>query len=32
VLTKANRNDVTQWVPLLEAIPPIAGQRGAPKR
>jgi transposase len=32
VLTEANRNDVTQLMPLLEAIPPIAGQRGAPKR
>lgn len=32
MLTKANRNDVTQLMPLLEAIPPIAGQRGAPKR
>jgi transposase len=32
VLTKANRHDVTQLLPLLEAIPPIAGQRGAPKR
>jgi hypothetical protein len=32
VLTKANRNDVTQVMPLLQAIPPIAGQRGAPRR
>ena len=32
MLTEANRNDVTQLMPLLEAIPPIAGQRGAPKR
>jgi transposase len=30
VLTKANRNDVTQVMPLLNAIPPIAGQRGRP--
>ena len=32
MLTEANRNDVTQVFALLEAIPPIAGQRGAPKR
>ena len=32
MLTEANRNDVTQLIPLLDAIPPIAGQRGAPKR
>lgn len=32
MLTQANRNDVTQLMPLLEAIPPVAGQRGAPKR
>ncbi|OGA22028.1 MAG: transposase [Betaproteobacteria bacterium RIFCSPLOWO2_02_FULL_67_26] len=32
MLTKANRNDVTQVMPLLNAIPPVAGQRGAPRR
>lgn len=32
MLTQANRNDVTQVMPLLQAIPPIAGQRGAPRR
>jgi transposase len=32
VLTAANRNDVTQLLPLVEAIPPIAGRRGAPRR
>jgi transposase len=32
ILTEANRHDVTQLIPLLEAIPPVAGQCGAPKR
>jgi len=32
VLTEANRHDVTQLMPLLRAIPPVAGLRGAPKR
>ncbi len=32
LLTEANRNDVTQLLPLLEAIPPIGGKPGAPKR
>lgn len=32
MLTEANRHDVTQLLPLVDAIPPIAGQRGAPKR
>jgi transposase len=32
VLTAANRHDVTQLIPLLEAVPPIAGRRGAPQR
>jgi transposase len=32
ILTEANRNDVTQLLPLLQAIPPIRGQCGAPKR
>jgi hypothetical protein len=29
ILTGANRNDVTQLLPLVEAIPPIRGKRGA---
>src|SRR5574340_370412 len=32
ILTGANCHDVTQLMPLVEAIPPIAGLRGAPKR
>jgi len=32
ILTQANRNDVTQLLPLLEAIPPIGGKPGAPQR
>jgi transposase len=31
-LTAANCNDVTQLLPLLEAIPPIRGKRGRPRR
>jgi transposase len=31
-LTKANRHDVTQLLPLVEAIPPIAGKPGRPRR
>jgi len=30
ILTGANRNDVTQLLPLVEAIPPIRGKRGRP--
>ncbi|MPW11654.1 IS5 family transposase [Paraburkholderia sp. CNPSo 3155] len=30
ILTGANRNDVTQLHPLVDAIPPIAGKRGRP--
>jgi len=30
LLTGGNRNDVTQLFPLLQAIPPILGQRGRP--
>jgi transposase len=30
ILTGANRNDVTQLLPLVEAIPPIRGRRGRP--
>jgi len=32
ILTGANRHDVTQLLPLLVAIPPVAGLPGAPKR
>lgn len=32
ILTKANRNDVTQLLPLVQAIPPIAGKPGRPQR
>ncbi len=28
ILTGANRNDVTQLLPLVEAIPPIRGKQG----
>lgn len=31
-LTGGNRNDVTQLVPLLEAVPPVRGKRGRPGR
>jgi transposase len=31
-LTAANRHDVTQLIPLVEAIPHIRGRRGAPLR
>lgn len=31
-LTGGNRHDVTQLLPLLDAIPPIRGQRGRPRR
>jgi transposase len=32
ILTPANRHDVTQLLPLVEAIPPIGGKVGAPLR
>ncbi len=32
VLTGANRHDVTQLLPLADAIPPVTGKRGAPRR
>ena len=32
ILTQANRHDVTQLLPLVQAIPPIGGKRGAPRR
>ena len=31
-LTGGNRNDVTQLIPLVEAVPPIRGLRGRPRR
>ena len=31
-LTGANRHDVTQLLPLVESIPPIAGKAGRPRR
>ena len=30
-LTGGNRNDVTQLVPLLDAVPPVRGRRGRPR-
>jgi len=32
ILTGANANDVTQLIPLVEAIPPVRGKRGRPRR
>ncbi|MEU6731464.1 transposase [Nonomuraea wenchangensis] len=32
ILTGANRNDVTQLCPLLDAIPKVRGKRGRPRR
>lgn len=31
-LTGPNRNDVTQLIPLLQAVPPVRGKRGRPRR
>jgi IS5 family transposase len=31
-LAGGNRNDVTQLIPLIEAVPPIRGKRGQPLR
>jgi transposase len=31
-LTAANRHDVTQLLPLVEAIPPVRGRPGRPRR
>jgi hypothetical protein len=31
-LTGGNRNDITQLLPLLEAIPPVRGRRGRARR
>jgi transposase len=30
-LTGGNRNDITQLLPLVEAIPPVRGRRGRPR-
>jgi transposase len=32
LLTAANRHDVTQLLPLLTAVPPVAGKPGPPRR
>jgi transposase len=32
IVTGGHRNDVTQLLPLLDAIPPIRGLRGMPRR
>ena len=32
ILTGANRHDVTQLLPLVDAVPPVRGQRGRPRR
>jgi transposase len=32
ILTAANTHDVTQLIPLIDAIPPIGGKPGAPLR
>lgn len=31
-VTGANRNDITQLIPLVDAIPPVRGKRGRPRR
>jgi transposase len=31
-VTRGNRNDVTQLLPLIQAVPPIRGKRGRPRR
>ena len=31
-LTGGNRHDVTQLLPLVEAVPPVRGRRGRPRR
>jgi hypothetical protein len=32
ILSAGHRNDATQLLPLLDAIPPIRGLRGQPRR
>ncbi|GGK99879.1 hypothetical protein Ppa06_68580 [Planomonospora parontospora subsp. parontospora] len=31
-LTGGDRNDVTQFMPLLKGIPPVRGRRGRPRQ
>lgn len=31
-LTAANRNDITELIPLVDQIPPVRGKRGRPRR
>lgn len=31
ILTKANCNDITQLLPLVDAVPPVAGKPGHPR-
>lgn len=31
-MTEANRHDVTQLLPLVDAVPPVRGKRGRPRR
>jgi hypothetical protein len=31
-LTGGNRNDIIQLIPLLQAVPPVRGKRGRPRR
>ncbi len=31
-LTGGNRNDITQLIPLIDAVPPVRGRRGRPRR
>ena len=30
-LTRGNRNDITQLIPLLDAVPPVRGRVGRPR-
>ena len=32
LLTQANRNDITQLLPLVDAVAPVRGRRGRPRR
>lgn len=32
ILTEANRNDITQLLPLVDAVPPVAGKPGRPRK
>ena len=31
-LTGGNRNDITQLIPLVQAVPPVRGRRGRPRQ